>query len=576
MQKTIQKKVFIIAEIANSHEGEVTKAKKIIISAVNAKANAVKFQKIIADELAERDHENYQMYKNLEMTNKEWEELLKFSKKLKIKFYVDVFGLKGIKEISKLKVDGIKIHSTDVNNPKLLKFATKLKIPILLSTAGCTVSEIDYAVTELSKNRVILMHSFQGYPTELKDLNLQKILSLKEKFRLPIGLMDHISGDSKLAMIVPLLGISLGAEIIEKHITLDRSEKGLDYFSALNPNEFLSLVSLIKKSQIAIGKKSFELGKNELQYRILHKKNAISKKILKKNTIINESMLEFKRTKLKKEPLSLNNIVGRKCIKDIPKNTIITKSLLENSEKKVVAVLACRVDSSRLFAKPLQLIGKFRILELLINQIKKSKSIKEIILAISNKPGNEIFVDFAQKNKLKFVLGDDDDVLKRLIDAAKYSDSDIIFRVTPENPFIYWEGIDDLIKKHIFGKYDLSIIEGLPLGSNYEIINRNALEISHKNGNKKHRSELCTLYINENQKKFKILKSKPAKKITRPDIRLTVDTPEDLIISRLIYKKISNNKKIISLENIIKFLDKNPEVLKINAKVPLGVSRIWN
>ena len=116
------------------------------------------------------------------------------------------------------------------------------------------------------------MHSFQGYPTKLKDLNLQKILALKEKFGLPIGLMDHISGDSKLAMIVPLLGISLGAQIIEKHITLDRSEKGLDYFSALNPNEFLSLVSLIKKSQIAIGKKSFELGKNELQYRILHKK----------------------------------------------------------------------------------------------------------------------------------------------------------------------------------------------------------------------------------------------------------------------------------------------------------------
>ena len=234
------------------------------------------------------------------------------------------------------------------------------------------------------------------------------------------------------------------------------------------------------------------------------------------------------------------------------------------------------MDSSRLFAKPLQLIGKFRILELLINQIRKSKLITEIILAISNKPGNEIFIDFAQKNKLKFILGDDADVLKRLINAAQYSKSDIIFRVTPENPFIYWEGIDDLIKKHIFGKYDLSIIEGLPLGSNYEIINKNALEISHKNGNKKHRSELCTLYINENQKKFKILKTKPPKKILRPDIRLTVDTPEDLIISRLIYKELGNTKKIISLQQIIEFLDENPEILKINSSVPLGVSRIWN
>ena len=241
MQKIIQNKVFIIAEVANSHEGNVIKAKKIITAASNAKADAVKFQKIIADELAEREHENYKMYKNLEMSNQEWNELIQFSKKLKIKFYVDVFGLKGIQEISKLKIDGIKIHSTDVNNPKLLKFATKLKIPILLSTAGCTLSEIDYAVTKLTKNNIILMHSFQGYPTELKDLNLQKISSLKEKFGYRVGLMDHISGDSKLAMIVPLLGISLGAQIIEKHITLDRSKKGLDYFSALNPNEFLSL-----------------------------------------------------------------------------------------------------------------------------------------------------------------------------------------------------------------------------------------------------------------------------------------------------------------------------------------------
>ena len=575
MQETIQKKVFIIAEIANSHEGKITEAKKIIIAAVNAKADAVKFQKIIADELAERDHENYQMYKNLEMNDKEWKELIQFSKKLKIKFYVDVFGLKGIQDISKLKIDGIKIHSTDLNNPKLLKFATKLKIPILLSTAGCTLSEIDYAVTTLSKNQLILMHSFQGYPTEIKDLNLKRIIALKQKFALPIGLMDHVSGDSKLSMIVPLLGIGLGVQIIEKHITLDRSKKGLDYFSALNPNEFLLLVSLIKKSQLAMGKQSFELGENELQYRRLHKKNAITKKSLKKNTIITESMVEFKRTKLKKEPLSLNDILGKKLVKEIPKNTIITESLLENSEKKIVAVLACRVDSSRLFAKPLQLIGKFRILELLINQIRKSKSITEIILAISNKPGNEIFVDFAQKNKLKFILGNDVDVLKRLIDAAQYSKSDIIFRVTPENPFIYWEGIDDLIKKHISGKYDLSIIEGLPLGSNYEIINRNALEISHKNGNNKHKSELCTLYINQNQKKFKILKIKPPKKIMRPDIRLTVDTPEDLIISRLISKKLGNTKKIISLDKIIEFIDKNPEILKINSSVPLGVSRIW-
>lgn len=570
-----QKQIFVIAEVANSHEGQLEIAKKIVKEAANAGADAVKFQKIIADELAEPNHENYQMYKNLEMKRDEWKQLIQFSKKLKLKVFVDVFGLKGAKEISKLGINGIKIHSTDLGNPKLLKFVAGLKIPILLSTAGCTLSEIDSAVKVLSKNETILMHGFQGYPTQIADLNLRKILSLKKRFAYHIGLMDHVSGDSNASIMIPILGIGFGAQVIEKHITLDRSKKGLDYYSALNPKEFQLLVSLIRKSQKAAGNEGFELMKNELRYRILHKKNAITKKILKKNTILDESMIEFKRTKLKKEPLSINQIIGKKCIRDIPKNTIVTKTML-SKEKKVVAILACRVDSSRLFAKPLQLVGEYRIIELLINQINKSKLIKEVILAISENPGNEIFVDFAKKNNLKYILGNDEDVLKRLIDAAKYADSEIIFRVTPENPFIYWEGIDDLIKKHIIGKYDLSIIDGLPLGSNFEIINRKALEISHEKGSKEHRSELCTLYINQNQKKFRILRFKPPKNITRPDVRLTVDTPQDLIVSRLIHRKLGQNKNPISLYKIIRFLDKNSRILEINSDVPLGVSRIWS
>ncbi len=102
--------------------------------------------------------------------------------------------------------------------------------------------------------------------------------------------------------------------------------------------------------------------KNELQYRLIHKKNAIVKQDLKKNTILKKSMIEFKRTKLKEEPLSLNYIIGKKCIKDISKNTIVKKTMLENVNKKITAIIGCRVDSTRLFAKPLQLVGKFRLL----------------------------------------------------------------------------------------------------------------------------------------------------------------------------------------------------------------------
>lgn len=236
--------------------------------------------------------------------------------------------------------------------------------------------------------------------------------------------------------------------------------------------------------------------------------------------------------------------------------------------KKVSCVLTCRINSSRLFGKPLQLVGDYTILELLVNQIRRSKMIDDIVLAISNRKGNEIFVEFAAKLGLKFVFADEDDVLKRLIYGAKYVNADIVFRVTPENPFIYWEGIDDAITKHIKGHFDFSLVTPLPLGSGFEIINQDALEISYKKGKDKHRVG-PDLYITENKTKFKINILRPPKEIQRNDLRLTVDTPQDLMLVRMIYKAIGNEDKPIKLISIIKLLDKNPCWLEINKNIPM-------
>jgi len=240
-----------------------------------------------------------------------------------------------------------------------------------------------------------------------------------------------------------------------------------------------------------------------------------------------------------------------------------------NKSKKVAAVIACRVNSTRLFGKPLQKIGEYSILEHLINQIRKSKIISEIVLAISKNPGNEIFIDFAKKHKLKFVLGDEKDVLKRLIQGARAVNADIVFRTTSENPFIFWEGIDTVLRKHISRKYDFSLVYPLPLGSGFEVINRSALEISHRHGTKRHRSEYCDMYINENKDKFKIYIFKPEKKLQKPQFRLTVDTPQDLIVVRKIYDKLGKKNNPISLRKIVKFLDNNPDIVKINSNIEM-------
>lgn len=245
----------------------------------------------------------------------------------------------------------------------------------------------------------------------------------------------------------------------------------------------------------------------------------------------------------------------------------------QKDSSKIIAVLPCRISSTRLFAKPLQQVGNYEILHLLVSQLKKSSLINKIVLAISNDSGSQLYVDIAKKLKISYVLGTESDVLGRLIKGVKKVNGDILFRVTSENPYIYWEGIDKLIQNHLSGYYDLTFFKNLPIGASFEIINLKSLELAHKYGNTKHRSEYSTLYFFENQNKFSINPVLPNKSLQFPKIRLTVDTPEDLIVARIIHEKLGMKINPIKLEKIIKFLNSNKQIMKINSNVSLKYKR---
>lgn len=246
---------------------------------------------------------------------------------------------------------------------------------------------------------------------------------------------------------------------------------------------------------------------------------------------------------------------------------------MNKNKHKIAAIIPCRLESTRLFGKQLQPLGSFPILHLVLKNIEKSNLVDEVVLAISKKSSNESLVNFAKSHKLKFILGDDIDVLKRLIIAARYVKADIIIRLSSENPFLYFEGIDPLIKRHIEGNFDLSTYFNMPLGSSIEIINLKALEISHKFGKKRHRSEYSAMYIYEHPEKFKILKLEPIKTLQKPNLRLTIDTPEDLIVARKIRSLLGKKDKPIPLEKIIEFLDQNTKIKKINSKIHVKYTR---
>jgi spore coat polysaccharide biosynthesis protein SpsF (cytidylyltransferase family) len=188
--------------------------------------------------------------------------------------------------------------------------------------------------------------------------------------------------------------------------------------------------------------------------------------------------------------------------------------------------------------------------------------ISSIVLAISEARGNDAFIEIAEKNNLKYVLGDDRNVLLRLINACELAEGDTVYRVTTESPFGYLEGLPEAIKSHQSTHADYTTYANLPDGVLFELIKLSALKKSHTEGEYKHKSELVTLYINEHPELFVKNILQIEKEWQRPDYRLTIDFPEDLILIRKIIRYFNGDNKYIPYKELIHFLDEHPELRK--------------
>ena len=235
-------------------------------------------------------------------------------------------------------------------------------------------------------------------------------------------------------------------------------------------------------------------------------------------------------------------------------------------KKKLVAALACRNQGTRLYGKPIQNLdieNGITIIDNVISCLQSIECIDEVVLGISEGIENEIFIKIAEEKKIKYIIGDQEDVLLRLIDCGKISNATDIFRVTSESPFLFFDPVEDLWMNHINNKLDATFYDGVVDGSGFEILSLNALEISHKNGEDRHRSELCTLYIRENSNQFKIEKPIPLEELVRNDLRLTVDNPEDLVVCRKLYSEFKHYSPRIPVLELVKYLDKNPSLKQL-------------
>ena len=316
---------FIIAEAGVNHNGDVNLAKKLIDVAKGAEADAVKFQTFKAEDLVSKCAEKaeyqkettdakesqFKMIKKLELSQSDFAELFDCAQKKGIIFLSSPFDKGSVDLLNGLGIPAFKVGSGEITNFPLLEHIARKKKPIIISTGMSTLGEIEDALEVIHKEgakEIVLLHCITAYPARVEDVNLKAIETLRCKFKLPVGLSDHTLG-----IIIPIAAVALGACVIEKHFTLDKSMPGPDHKASLEPEELKQMVKAIREVEKAMGDGNKTPTDEEKQVQKVARRSIVAGVNIPKGTIITEAMLRIKRPGTGIKPKYLENVCGAKA-----------------------------------------------------------------------------------------------------------------------------------------------------------------------------------------------------------------------------------------------------------------------
>ena len=293
---------YIIGETAYIHEGDYKYLSKLSNKIIEGNCcDAIKFHIMKdLDSYITKSHDLYKLYKNMMMTSNDWQTILKKNHHYGIETIILADDRKAFEFINRnIKyIDAVEIHSVALNSIDHLREAKKLNIPIILGVGGSDIKDIEYAVDYLSREDILLMHGFQNYPTKYQYINLNRINRLKKKFNLPVGYADHTKWDDKNNELITIAGFMKGANIIEKHISINPGDKRIDYESSIDVNTMKSIKNKIDIINIASGYGSFDISDYENIYSEMGpmKFTIVASTDIKIGDKITMSNITFKRT----------------------------------------------------------------------------------------------------------------------------------------------------------------------------------------------------------------------------------------------------------------------------------------
>lgn len=331
-------KVFIIAEAGVNHNGSIELAKKLIEKGAEAGVDAVKFQSFKANKLVtvnaekadyqvanigKNDENQYVMLKKLELDYDKHQELMDYAKSKGVMFLSSAFDLESIDLLVDLDLSVFKIPSGEITNLPYLRKIAQTNKPVILSTGMATLGEIEAALEVLKNNGttdVTILHCNTEYPTPMSDVNLTAMNTMKDAFKVKVGYSDHTLG-----IEIPIAAVALGALVIEKHFTLDKTMEGPDHKASLEPDELKQMVKSIRNIEEALGNGVKTPTESERKNKVVARKSIVAKTAICFGEMLSEENLDIKRPGTGISPMLWNEIIGSKATKDYQTDELIER-----------------------------------------------------------------------------------------------------------------------------------------------------------------------------------------------------------------------------------------------------------
>lgn len=335
--KNMVNRTLIIAEAGVNHDGNLEKAKQLIDVAADAGADLVKFQtfdarRLVTDTAPKAEYQNrttdeaqsqYDMLHQLELSPEMHEALIAHCQARGVGFFSTGFDLQSVDYLAFLGADRFKIPSGEITNLPYLRHVGALGKPVILSTGMATLGEIEAALGALesagtARTLITVLHCNSEYPTPMQDVNLRAMHGIREAFGVAVGYSDHTLG-----IEVPIAAVAMGATVIEKHLTLDRSLPGPDHSASLEPAEFTAMVNAIRNIELAMGDGIKRPSPSESRNKPIARKSLVAARPITAGEAFTPGNVTAKRPGTGITPMHWDEIMGRVAVRDFGTDELI-------------------------------------------------------------------------------------------------------------------------------------------------------------------------------------------------------------------------------------------------------------